>query len=63
MSNKKSNDKNTGEPVVYVPFGTKLNFDKENMDPPKTKYEKDRKHFSRDAVKKIVKGNYGNSKD
>lgn len=63
MLNKKSNDKNVGNPVAYTSLDTKLNFNQENMPPPKTKYEKNRRHFNVDAVKKIVKGYYDNSKD
>ena len=63
MPNKKPDDKNVGNPVVYTPTDTKLNFGKENMHPPKTKYERDRGNFNKEAIKKNVKGHYGNSND
>ena len=63
MPNKKKDVKVYAEPSVYIPPDTKLNFSNTNMESPRTKYEKHRKHFDRDTIKKVVKGHYGNSKD
>lgn len=61
MSN--NNEKKISDPVAYIPPDAKINLDRKNMDPPKTKYEKNKWYFNLDIVKKIVKGHYGNSEN
>ena len=45
--------------LAYVPPSTTLNFGKGSMPPPITDYEQRRHDFDREAVKSVVKGNYG----
>lgn len=47
------------KPVVYFPPDAQLNFDSMPADPPETQYENRRVTFDKEAVKKVVKGDYG----
>lgn len=47
------------KPLAYVPDNAELNFSNQQSKPPKTKYEKRKKTFTRDKVNKLVKGKYG----
>ena len=49
--------------VVYVPPGAKINIDGQPMDAPKVKYEKRKHRFNLDAIKKMIGGKYGRSKN
>ena len=49
-------------PFVYVPDNADVNLENTKKDPPKTKYEKRKKVFNRDAVNEVVKGKYGNER-
>ena len=50
---------NVSNAVVYIPPNTILNFGNDEANPPKTKYDRHRATFHRDAVNKVVKGKYG----
>jgi hypothetical protein len=47
------------KPVVYLPPDAQLNFESMPADPPETQYENRRVTFDKEAVKKVVKGDYG----
>ena len=47
------------KPVVYIPPNAQINIESTNMESPKTKYERHRVTFDRNAVKKLTKGEYG----
>ena len=48
------------KPTVYVPPNAKTNEDTIPMSPPEVYYEDRKVVFDKDAVKKVVKGKYGN---
>jgi len=56
MPNKTNKNKKT---LGYVPPDAALNFSNLPAVPPETRYEEGRVTFDIDAVKNLVKGNYG----
>lgn len=48
-----------GEPLVYVPNGAGLNVSNQELNPPKTEYGIRQMFFNHDAVKNVVRGDYG----
>ena len=48
------------KPTVYIPPNAKTNEDVVPMSPPEVYYEDRKVIFDKDAVKKVVKGKYGN---
>ena len=45
---------------VYVPEGAKTNDETNKLPPPPVEYENRKVAFNKNAVKKVVKGQYGN---
>lgn len=51
--------KPVNRPLIYIPKDAKINLSNSEQNPPQTKYNSRVKVFNIDAIKKLLKGNYG----